>query len=358
MLLRGETSCVQLTICMNEEMEDSCFYISNKTKYNKKNYNITDFINLDNNRYIKQGNISYSSNPGVSKSIAFTNNGGYIITIEISSLSKKLLKNSIEKKCNYINNNFVGYIKDEMCPNHLFNKNEYQNVFDLKNEDAPFIYEQTREISQSGLQNRYKNNFSNTLHSPQIERYDVLNSKDEIRHNNVKNSEINISNKQGMGTYDCNIVITGNVGKIMQESIIIANTYSINLLNHIFSNFQSEYLHINLSDSDLKKDGPSAGINFVTSILSYYLKIPVNNRLCMTGELTLNGNILRIGGLVEKIITAKNSGIQTLIIPKDNYHEYLLIPKEIKDNLHILYAHHYYQIFNYIFAPKIYGKVA
>ncbi|EAA18621.1 hypothetical protein [Plasmodium yoelii yoelii] len=76
----------------------------------------------------------------------------------------------------------------------------------------------------------------------------------------------------------------------------------------------------------------------------------------MTGELTLNGNILRIGGLVEKIITAKNSGIQTLIIPKDNYHEYLLIPKEIKDNLHILYAHHYYQIFNYIFAPKIYGK--
>ncbi|CXI54596.1 ATP-dependent protease, putative [Plasmodium berghei] len=388
MLLRGETSCVHLIKCMNEDVENSCFSISNKTKYNKKNYIITDFINLDNNRYVKQGNISHCSKPGITKSIAFTNNGGYIITIEISSLSKNLLKNSysnlntslnlntqeemsnksnthnldslknlLEKKCNYKNNNFLGYIKDDMCPDHLFNENEYQNIFDLKNEHVPFIYEQARNSCQSGLQNKYKNKFSNTLHSPQVERCDMFNSKDKARHNNVKNSEINIANRQTMASYDCNIVITGNVGKIMQESIIIANTYSINILNRIFSNFQSEYLHINLSECDLKKDGPSAGINFVTSILSYYLKVPVDNNLCMTGELTLNGNILRIGGLVEKIITAKNSGIQTLIIPKDNYHEYLLIPKEIKNDIHILYAHHYYQIFNYIFTPKIYNKV-
>ncbi|SCM02737.1 ATP-dependent protease, putative [Plasmodium chabaudi chabaudi] len=367
MLLRGETSCVNLVERRNEMIDDS-FSISNQAKHNIKNYIITDFINTDNGRYIKQGNASYFSKPGMTKSLAFTNNGGYIITIEVSSLSSTSLKNSslnlnaqeempyqrsannlvslntlLKNECDYASSDDAGHTKDGVCLDNLISRNEHD----------PFIYEQARNPCQSTLQTKYKNDFSNTLHPPQVEHCDVVNSEDNARHNNGNNSKRNVENRQTRDSYNCNIVITGNVGKIMQESIIIANTYSINILNRIFPNFQSEYLHINLSECDLKKDGPSAGINFVTSILSYYLKIPVDNNLCMTGELTLNGHILRIGGLVEKIITAKNSGIQTLIIPKDNYHEYLLIPKEIKDGLHILYAHHYSQIFNYLFAPKI-----
>ncbi|KEG03177.1 ATP-dependent protease, putative [Plasmodium vinckei vinckei] len=374
MLLRGETSCVNLVERMNDMVEDSPFSISNQTKYNIKNYIITDFINIDNGRYIKQGNASYFSKPGITKSLAFTNNGGYIITIEISSLSTSSLKNlnhnitsslnlntqeeapyqssaknlislttPLERECYYTNSDAVGHTKDGLSSNNLINKNEHN----------PFIYEQARDPYQSTLQTKYINNFTNGMHPSQVDHCDVMNSEDNARRSNVNNSERNAKNRQTRDSYNCNIVITGNVGKIMQESIIIANTYSINILNRIVPNFQSEYLHINLSECDLKKDGPSAGINFVTSILSYYLKIPVDNNLCMTGELTLNGHILRVGGLVEKIITAKNSGIQTLIIPKDNYHEYLLIPKETKDGLHVLYAHHYFQIFNYIFAPKI-----
>ncbi|CAD2107251.1 ATP-dependent protease, putative [Plasmodium vinckei] len=374
MLLHGETSCVNLVESMNEMINDYPFPISNQTKYNIKNYIITDFINIDNGRYIKQGNASYFSKPGITKSLAFTNNGGYIITIEVSSLSTNLLKNldhnltsslnlntqgeapyqssannltslttPLERECYYTNSDAVGHTKDGLTSDNLINKNKHD----------PFIYEQARGLYQSTLQTKYRNNFENALQPPQVEQCDLVNSEDNTRHNNFKNSDRNAENRQTRDSYNCNIVITGNVGKIMQESIIIANTYSINILNRIVPNFQSEYLHINLSECDLKKDGPSAGINFVTSILSYYLKIPVDNNLCMTGELTLNGHILRIGGLVEKIITAKNSGIQTLIIPKDNYHEYLLIPKETKDGLHVLYAHHYSQIFNYIFAPKI-----
>ncbi|ETW45818.1 hypothetical protein PFMALIP_06144 [Plasmodium falciparum MaliPS096_E11] len=149
-----------------------------------------------------------------------------------------------------------------------------------------------------------------------------------------------------------NITITGNVGRIMQESILIAYTYSMKLLNTIMLKFESKPLHINLSDGDLKKDGPSAGINFVTCILSYYLNIPVDNTLCMTGEINLNGYVLKIGGLYEKLNVARNFGIRTLIIPKENSNEYQSLPQHVKQNIRVLYVHHYSQIFNFIFNNK------
>ncbi|KMZ83872.1 ATP-dependent protease [Plasmodium vivax Brazil I] len=147
------------------------------------------------------------------------------------------------------------------------------------------------------------------------------------------------------------IVITGNVGKIMQESILIANTFATQLLKRVAPNFQGQHLHINLSECDVKKDGPSAGVNFVTSILSYHLRTAVSSSVCMTGEITLNGHVLKIGGLVEKMILARNFGIRTLIIPRDNAREYELLPSAVKGNIRVLYVHHYCQIFNFLF-PK------
>jgi ATP-dependent Lon protease len=132
---------------------------------------------------------------------------------------------------------------------------------------------------------------------------------------------------------------TGKLGDVMQESIQAATTVvrSRSLEWGIDENFmQSHDIHIHVPEGATPKDGPSAGAGMCTAIVSAITGIPVRANVAMTGEITLRGEVLAIGGLKEKLLAAHRGGIDTVLIPKDNIKDLKEIPDNIKDGLEII----------------------
>lgn len=145
--------------------------------------------------------------------------------------------------------------------------------------------------------------------------------------------------------------ITGNLGDVMKESAAISLSYIKSNTKKFNINQQLDKIdiHIHAPEGAIPKDGPSAGITMTTAIISILKKFPVSSSLAMTGEITLRGEILPIGGLKEKLISAVRSKIKTVFIPKDNIKNISNIPKEITRSLKIIPVSNYSQIYNYIF---------
>jgi len=132
--------------------------------------------------------------------------------------------------------------------------------------------------------------------------------------------------------------ITGKLGDVMQESVKAAKSYvrSKSLEYGIIPPiFEKKDFHIHVPEGATPKDGPSAGIAMVTSIVSSITKIPVNKEIAMTGEVTVTGQVLPIGGLKEKLLAAHRAGIKQVLIPKDNEKDLADIPKKVKDDIKI-----------------------
>ena len=131
---------------------------------------------------------------------------------------------------------------------------------------------------------------------------------------------------------------TGKLGEVMKESIDAASSFvrsraiSYGIEPPIF---QRKDIHVHVPEGATPKDGPSAGVAMVTAIISVMAEIPVKNDVAMTGEMTLRGRVLPIGGLKEKLLSAVRSGIKTVIIPSENDRELSEVPKNIKDKLDI-----------------------
>ena len=146
--------------------------------------------------------------------------------------------------------------------------------------------------------------------------------------------------------------MTGSLGDVMKESAEVA-------LGFIKSNYkdfgidikklEENNIHINGINIAVPKDGPSAGVTLVTSILSSLLNKKVDNTVAMTGEITLNGKVLAIGGLKEKTIAAFNSKIKKVFIPKENEKDESDIPDVVKESIEIIYVDNYSEIFEYLF---------
>jgi ATP-dependent Lon protease len=131
---------------------------------------------------------------------------------------------------------------------------------------------------------------------------------------------------------------TGKLGEVMKESIEAAMTVVRSrsaLLGIDNELFQNNDIHIHVPEGATPKDGPSAGIGMCTAIISALTKIPVRANVAMTGEITLRGQVLPIGGLKEKLLAAHRGGITTVIIPADNEKDLIEIPENIKRNLDI-----------------------
>ena len=132
--------------------------------------------------------------------------------------------------------------------------------------------------------------------------------------------------------------ITGKLGEVMQESVKAAKSFvrSKSLEYGIIPPvFEKKDFHIHVPEGATPKDGPSAGIAMVTSIVSSITKIPANKTIAMTGEVTLTGQVLAIGGLKEKLLAAHRAGIKHVIIPKDNEKDLVDIPKKVKEDIKI-----------------------
>jgi len=132
--------------------------------------------------------------------------------------------------------------------------------------------------------------------------------------------------------------ITGKLGDVMQESVKAAKSYirsksiEFGIIPPIF---EKKDFHVHVPEGATPKDGPSAGIAMVTSIVSSITGIPVDKNIAMTGEVTLRGHVLPIGGLKEKLLAAHRARISKVIIPEENKKDLTEIPKNIMDDLTI-----------------------
>jgi ATP-dependent Lon protease len=134
------------------------------------------------------------------------------------------------------------------------------------------------------------------------------------------------------------LIHTGQLGDVMQESIQAAMTVvrSRAGLLGVAEDFQTTSdVHIHVPEGATPKDGPSAGIGMCTALVSALTEVPVRADVAMTGEITLRGEVLPIGGLKEKLLAAHRGGISTVLIPEENRKDLVEIPKNIKDALDI-----------------------
>lgn len=152
--------------------------------------------------------------------------------------------------------------------------------------------------------------------------------------------------------------LTGQAGQVMKESSEIAWTFLHGSMHkyapeHTF--FEKSQVHIHIPEGATPKDGPSAGITMVTSLLSLLLDVPVLQDLGMTGELTLTGRILPIGGVKEKLVAAKRSGLTTIVLPKGNLRDIDDLPKPVKEGLDLHFVEHYDEVFAIAFPGHTLG---
>lgn len=138
-----------------------------------------------------------------------------------------------------------------------------------------------------------------------------------------------------------NLILTGSLGEVMKESAMAALSYVRSNCEKI--GFDSKAcddreIHIHVPAGATPKDGPSAGVTIATALASLLSHRKVKPYLAMTGEITLRGEVMKIGGLKEKLLAAYRAGIKTVIVPKDNKNDLIEIPKEIKKGLKFIYA--------------------
>lgn len=149
-----------------------------------------------------------------------------------------------------------------------------------------------------------------------------------------------------------NITLTGALGNVIKESIYIALSYikaNSVMFKIDYKIFEEVDFHFHLEEGGIPKDGPSAGITIVTSILSLLKNKIISNKVSMTGEITLRGKVLPVGGLKEKLISAVTNGIDTVYLPLESSKELSSLPSEVKDRLNIILVEDYEDIYKSLF---------
>lgn len=149
--------------------------------------------------------------------------------------------------------------------------------------------------------------------------------------------------------------VTGQLGTVMKESVNIAYTYSRQLVAQKYP--ENKYLktygvHLHCPEGAIEKDGPSAGIAMATSLISLAINTPVLPRLAMTGEISLTGKVLPVGGIKEKILAAKRSGAITVILPKENTKDFAELPEYVKEGVTFIFASEYSEVYSVAFPSK------
>jgi len=135
------------------------------------------------------------------------------------------------------------------------------------------------------------------------------------------------------------LMLTGQLGEVMKESAKISQSLirSRLFLSLEDNHFDKHDLHIHIPQGSIPKDGPSAGVTLFTSIASLFTGIPVDAKTAMTGEISLRGKILPVGGIKEKVIAAHRSGIKKILLPAENQKDLCEVPEEIKKDIQFVF---------------------
>ena len=150
------------------------------------------------------------------------------------------------------------------------------------------------------------------------------------------------------------LILTGNLGEIMKESanlslaFIKTNYIKFGINKEVFE----DDIHIHVPEGAVPKDGPSAGITITTALISNFKKIKISKNVAMTGEITLSGNVLEIGGLKEKLISACRNKIKIIFIPKPNIKNLIDIPDEILKKIRVYPVLNYIDVYNFLFLKN------
>ena len=152
------------------------------------------------------------------------------------------------------------------------------------------------------------------------------------------------------------LLITGNLGDVMKESARIALSYlrsAGSQYNFEVAALAKSDFHIHVPEGAIPKDGPSAGITLAASLLSTLCKVPPRPCIAMTGELTLTGRVLPIGGLKEKLLAATRNGMETVLLPRDNEEHWNELDKDIRSGIKIEFVETAKDVFERLFSPEI-----
>ena len=269
--------------------------------------------------------------------------------------------------------------KEEMVNNYIIPrvKKEYNfdNIEFSKNSIKDIIMYYTQETGVRELERCIDKIFRKVIIDSEINQLDkyVINDIVDYLGNykykylfNDKASEIGVVNTLGYTPYggcllkttsvmysgDGNISLSGSLGEVIKESVYVAmayikaNNYILDIDNELFKNND---VHIHFEAGGIFKDGPSAGIAMVTSLISLFKKKPIDSTVSMTGEITLRGKILPVGGIKEKILVAINNNIKTIYVPSDNKADVKELPREIIKGIKIKYINNYLELYNDLF---------
>ncbi|KAK4880984.1 hypothetical protein RN001_004303 [Aquatica leii] len=154
---------------------------------------------------------------------------------------------------------------------------------------------------------------------------------------------------------DGTMELTGHLGEVMKESARIALTVARNYLRKMDDTnkfLDVSHLHLHVPEGATPKDGPSAGCTIVTALLSLAKNIPIRQDVAMTGEISLMGKILPVGGIKEKTIAAKRSGVKCIILPEENKKDYNDLPQFITDGLEVHFVSSFDEIYKIVFSPE------
>lgn len=151
------------------------------------------------------------------------------------------------------------------------------------------------------------------------------------------------------------LILTGSLGEVMQESCHIALSYikaNMDTFGIDSKVLEKSDIHIHVPEGAVNKDGPSAGVTITTALISLLKQKKVEKDIAMTGEITLRGRILAIGGLKEKVIGSHRAGVRTIFIPMENEKDLDEIPEEIKNDIHFIPVSNYSEIYHSLFQTK------
>lgn len=151
------------------------------------------------------------------------------------------------------------------------------------------------------------------------------------------------------------VKLTGKLGDVMQESASIAYSYMLGHLDEYGADndfFDAAFVHLHVPEGATPKDGPSAGVTLATALLSLARHEGIERPLAMTGELTLTGQVLPVGGIREKLIAARRSDIFEVILPEANQRDYQALPDYLKDGVKVHFASHYREVAQAVFSQQ------